>query len=149
MQHPLWTPSPARIAASRMDAFRCFVNQRHGLQMADYPALHAWSVEQREAFWQAIVDFFDIHLHTPAACVLREGPAMPDARWFPGATLNFAEHLLRRRDGHPALVAIGEDGSREQLSYAQLAAHVAGLQRALREAGVGIGDRVAAFMPNT
>lgn len=149
MQHPLWTPSPARIAASRMDAFRCFVNQRHGVQLADYPALHAWSVEQREAFWQAIVDFFEIRFHSPAECVLREGPAMPDARWFPGATLNFAEHLLRRRDGHPALVAIGEDGSREQLSYAQLAAHVAGLQRALREAGVGIGDRVAAFMPNT
>lgn len=74
---------------------------------------------------------------------------MPDAQWFPGATLNFAEHLLRRRDGHPALVAIGEDGSREQLSHAQLAAHVAGLQRALHNAGVGIGDRVAAFMPNT
>ena len=149
MQHPLWTPSPARIAASRMEAFRRFVNQRHGVQLADYPALHAWSVEQREAFWQAIVDFFEIRFHSPAECVLREGPAMPDARWFPGATLNFAEHLLRRRDGHPALVAIGEDGSREQLSYAQLAAHVAGLQRALREAGVGIGDRVAAFMPNT
>lgn len=149
MPQPLWTPSAERIAASRMEAFRRFVNQRHGLQMADYPALHAWSVEQREAFWQAIVDFFEIRFHSPAECVLREGPAMPDARWFPGATLNFAEHLLRRRDGHPALVAIGEDGSREQLSYAQLAAHVAGLQRALREAGVGIGDRVAAFMPNT
>ncbi|TRO15933.1 acetoacetate--CoA ligase [Ectopseudomonas mendocina] len=149
MQQPLWTPSAERIAASRMDAFRRFVNQRHGLQLADYPALHAWSVEQREAFWQAIVDFFEIRFHSPAECVLREGPAMPDAQWFPGATLNFAEHLLRRRDGHPALVAIGEDGSREQLSHAQLAAHVAGLQRALREAGVGIGDRVAAFMPNT
>ena len=149
MQHPLWTPSPARIAASRMGAFRCFVNQRHGLQLADYPTLHAWSIEQREAFWQTIVDFFEIRFHSPAECVLREGPAMPDAQWFPGATLNFAEHLLRRRDGHPALVPIGEDGSREQLSYAQLAAHVAGLQRALRDAGVGIGDRVAAFMPNT
>lgn len=149
MQQPLWTPSAERIAASRMDAFRRFVNQRHGLQLADYPALHAWSVEQREAFWQAIVDFFEIRFHSTAECVLREGPAMPDAQWFPGATLNFAEHLLRRRDGHPALVAIAEDGSREQLSYAQLAAHVAGLQRALRNAGVGIGDRVAAFMPNT
>lgn len=149
MQQPLWTPSAERIAASRMDAFRRFVNQRHGLQLADYPALHGWSVAQREAFWQAIVDFFEIRFHSPAECVLREGPAMPDAQWFPGATLNFAEHLLRRRDGHPALVAIAEDGSREQLSYAQLAAHVAGLQRALRSAGVGIGDRVAAFMPNT
>ena len=149
MQQPLWTPSAERIAASRMDAFRRFINDRHALHLADYPALHAWSVEQREAFWQAIVDFFQIHFHAPAERVLREGPAMPDAQWFPGATLNFAEHLLRRRDGHPALVAIGEDGSREQLSHAQLAAHVAGLQRALQNAGVGIGDRVAAFMPNT
>jgi acetoacetyl-CoA synthetase len=132
-----------------MDAFRRFVNQRHTLTLADYPALHAWSVEQREAFWQAIVDFFEIRFSAAPAAVLREGNSMPDAHWFPGATLNFAEHLLRRRDRHPALVAIGEDGSREQLSHAELAAHVAGLQLSLREAGVGIGDRVAACMPNT
>ena len=149
MQQPLWAPSAERIAATRMDAFRRFVNQRHALQLADYPALHAWSVAQREAFWQAIVDFFEVRFTQQPECVLREGRAMPSAHWFPGATLNFAEHLLRRRDHHPALVAIGEDGSREQLSYAELAAHVAGLQQSLKAAGVGIGDRVAAFMPNT
>ncbi|TXI33334.1 MAG: acetoacetate--CoA ligase [Aquipseudomonas alcaligenes] len=149
MHTPLWAPSAERIAASRMDAFRRFINQRHALQLADYPALHAWSVAQREAFWQAIVDFFDVRFAQQPEAVLREGPVMPGAHWFPGATLNFAEHLLRRRDGHPALVAIGEDGSREQLSYAELAAHVAGLQQSLRAAGVGMGDRVAAFMPNT
>lgn len=149
MQQPLWAPSAERIAATRMDAFRRFVNQRHALQLADYPSLHAWSVAQREAFWQAIVDFFEVRFAQQPEAVLREGSAMPSAHWFPGATLNFAEHLLRRRDEHPALVAIGEDGSREQLSYAELAAHVAGLQQSLKAAGVGIGDRVAAFMPNT
>nr|WP_286945679.1 acetoacetate--CoA ligase [Pseudomonas sp. UBA6718] len=149
MQQPLWAPSAERIAATRMDAFRRFVNQRHALQLADYPALHAWSVAQREAFWQAIVDFFEVRFAQQPEAVLREGPAMPSAHWFPGATLNFAEHLLRRRDEHPALIAIGEDGTREQLSYAELAAHVAGLQQSLQAAGVGIGDRVAAFMPNT
>ncbi|UUY07369.1 acetoacetate--CoA ligase [Pseudomonas sp. J452] len=149
MSQPLWTPSAERIAATRMDAFRRTINQRHGLQLADYPALHAWSVAQREAFWQAVVDFFDIHFSAQPEAVLREGAAMPSAHWFPGATLNFAEHLLRRRDAHPALVAIGEDGSREQLSYLELAAHVAGLQQSLKAAGVGVGDRVAAFMPNT
>jgi acetoacetyl-CoA synthetase len=149
MQQPLWAPSAERIAATRMDAFRRFVNQRHALQLADYPALHAWSVAQREAFWQAIVDFFEVRFTQQPEAFLREGPAMPSAHWFPGATLNFAEHLLRRRDEHPALVAIGEDGTREQLSYAELAAHVTGLQQSLQAAGVGIGDRVAAFMPNT
>ncbi len=149
MPQPLWTPSADRIAATRMTAFRLFINQRHGMALADYPALHAWSVAQREAFWQAIVDFFEIRFSTPATAVLQEGPVMPSAHWFPGATLNFAEQLLRRRDNHPALVAISEDGSREQLSYAELAAHVAGLQQQLKALGVGIGDRVAAFMPNT
>ncbi len=149
MQQPLWTPSAERIAATRMDALRRFINQRHSLDLADYPALHAWSVAQREAFWQAIVDFFGIRFSEPPHAVLEEGLMMPSARWFPGARLNFAEHLLRRRDAHPALVAIGEDGSREQLSYLELAAHVAGLQQSLEAAGVGVGDRVAAFMPNT
>ena len=149
MNSPLWTPSTSRIAATRMDGLRRFINQRHGLELADYPALHAWSVSERQAFWQAIVDVFDIRFEQAPRAVLEEGPAMPSAHWFPGATLNFAEHLLRRRDEHPAIVAIGEDGSREQLTYAQLAAHVAGLQRSLQNAGVGVGDRVAAFMPNT
>jgi acetoacetyl-CoA synthetase len=149
MQQPLWTPSAERIAATRMDAFRRFVNQRNSLQLADYAALHAWSVDQREAFWQAIVEYFEVRFSAQPDAVLREASIMPSAHWFPGATLNFAEHLLRRRDDHPALVAIAEDASREQLSYAELAAHVAGLQRRLKDLGVGIGDRVAAFMPNT
>jgi len=149
MQQPLWTPSSERIAATRMDAFRRFVNQRHGLALADYSALHAWSINERADFWQAIVDHFEVHFSQAPSQVLSEQPGMPDASWFPGARLNFAEHLLRRRDEHPALVAIAEDGSREELSYAQLAEHVAGLQRSLRAAGVVAGDRVAAFMPNT
>lgn len=146
---PLWTPSPERIAASRMDLFRRFVGQREGLELPDYPALHAWSLAHRDAFWQAITEFFEVRFQTPPRSVLEEGSGMPSAHWFSGATLNFAEHLLRRRDAHPALISIDEDGSRQQLSYAELAAHVAGLQRSLRAAGVGVGDRVAACMPNT
>ncbi|WP_028240218.1 acetoacetate--CoA ligase [Stutzerimonas azotifigens] len=149
MPQPLWTPSAERVAASRMEAFRRFVNERQALSPADYPALHAWSIEERVRFWQAIVEFFDIRFQRLPRTVLEESLAMPGAHWFPGATLNFAQHLLRRRDSHPALVAIGEDDSRECLTYAQLAEQVAGLQRALQAAGVGVGDRVAAFMPNT
>lgn len=149
MNQALWTPSPERIAATRMDAFRRRVAEQHDLDLPDYAALHAWSIAEREAFWLAIVDAFDARFHEAPTAVLEEGPAMPDARWFPGATLSFAEHLLRRRDQKPALIAISEDERREVLSHAELAAQVAGLQRALREAGVGIGDRVAAFMPNT
>ncbi|MBV4508912.1 acetoacetate--CoA ligase [Pseudomonas sp. SWRI22] len=149
MSDILWQPSPERIANTRMDQFRRFINQRHGVQLDDYPALHQWSIDQRPDFWQAIVAFFDVQFRSPSSVTLIEDIEMPSAQWFPGATLNFAEHLLRRRDDHPAVVAVSEDGQREQLSYAQLAEQVAGLQKSLRAAGVGIGDRVAACMPNT
>jgi hypothetical protein len=52
--------SAERIGKTRMDAFRRFVNQRHGLAISDYPSLHQWSIDQRESFWQAIVDFFEV-----------------------------------------------------------------------------------------
>lgn len=149
MSDILWQPSPERIRSTRMDQFRRFINERHALQLADYPALHQWSIDQRPDFWQAIVAFFQVQFRSPPTTALIEGAAMPSAQWFPGATLNFAEHLLRRRDAHPAIIAVSEDGQREQLSYAELAAHVAGLQHSLRAAGVGLGDRVAACMPNT
>ncbi|WP_095120961.1 acetoacetate--CoA ligase [Pseudomonas sp. Irchel s3f10] len=149
MSDILWQPDANRIARSRMDAFRRFVNQRHSLDLHDYPALHHWSIDQRAAFWQAIVDFFDIRFHNPPDAVLREGPSMPGAEWFPGATVNFAEHLLRRRDDAVAVVAVAENGLREQLTWAELAEHVGGFQASLQAAGVGLGDRVAACMPNT
>ncbi|EIM16887.1 acetoacetate--CoA ligase [Pseudomonas chlororaphis] len=149
MSELLWQPSAERISKTRMEAFRRLINHRHDLDIDDYPALHQWSIEQREAFWQAIVDFFDVEFHAPPSAVLIEGSSMPAAQWFPDATLNFAEHLLKRRDDGVAVVAINENGQREQLTYNQLAAHVAGLQQSLRAAGVGLGDRVAACMPNT
>ncbi|MEB0076529.1 acetoacetate--CoA ligase [Pseudomonas sp. CCI3.2] len=149
MTQALWTPSAERINATRMDAFRRGVNQRYGLHINDYPALHQWSIDQREDFWQAIVDTFGITFHAPPDTVLIEGPQMPSAQWFPGATLNFAEHLLRRRDDYPAIISISEDRQRSQLTYAELAEQVAGLQHSLRNAGIGVGDRVAACMPNT
>ncbi|PIF47845.1 acetoacetyl-CoA synthetase [Pseudomonas sp. 29] len=149
MSDILWQPDANRIAQSRMDTFRRAVNQRHSLKVDDYPALHQWSVEQRAEFWQAIVDFFDIRFHTQPDAVLREGSKMPDAEWFPGATLNFAEHLLRRRDDAVAVISVAENGQREQLTWAELAEHVAGFQASLQAAGVGLGDRVAACMPNT
>lgn len=149
MNDVLWRPSTAQIQASRMDAFRRQVNLRYNLQINDYAALHRWSIEQRPAFWQTLADYFHVQWHTPPAQALSEGPQMPDGHWFPGGTLNYAEHLLMRRDDRPAVVAVREDGQRQVLTHAQLAAHVAGMQKALQALGIQAGDRVASVMPNT
>ena len=80
--------------------------------------------------------------------VLVDGDKMPGARFFPEATLNFAENLLRGRDGDEALVFRDEGGDTRRLTFAELRRAVVQAAAALRARGVGIGDRVAAWLPN-
>ncbi len=145
---PLWSPSPQRIARSRMAAFQVFAADRAAREFDTYDALWQWSVSEPAAFWQAVWDFCGVMAETPATTVLTDGERMPGARWFGDARLNFAENLLRYRDERVALVFRGETGHREQLTYAELHQTVARLAAALKAAGVGPGDRVAGFLPN-
>ena len=146
----LWTPSAERADASRMADFLRFLEDR-GLHFDDYQALWDWSVRDLEAFWAAIWDFADIRATTPYETVLTRR-VMPGAEWFPGATLNFADQMLRHAETKPdktALVVHSETFPDCRMSYAELRAAVASVAGELRKMGVGQGDRVVAILPNT
>lgn len=143
----LWQPSPERIATTRLAAWQRWLARERGLAFDDYAELHHWSISDRSAFWQSLADYFAVKFHTPATQVLGRD-SMPGAEWFPGSTLNFAEHLLRYRDERTALVSYLENGERRSLSYAQLYREVSQLAGWLQQQGVVKGDRVAGFMPN-
>jgi len=145
---PLWKPSPAQVEGSTMTAFMRFVNERHGTKLADYFALHRWSVENLEKFWVAVWDYCKVIADTRGERVLADGDKMPGARFFPDAKLNFAQNLMRRRDDADAMVFWGEDKVKRRMSFRGLHEQVSRMQQALAAAGVGEGDRVAAFMPN-
>jgi acetoacetyl-CoA synthetase len=147
MSGPLWRPSPERVEAAQLTAFRRAAEASWGVSLPDYAALHRWSVERREEFWRSVWDFCGV-LGERGERVLVDGDRMPGARWFPEARLNFAENLLRRRDDAPALLFRGERGDERRLSYRELHEQVSRLQRWLREAGVAPGDRVAGCLPN-
>ncbi|HSD38597.1 MAG TPA: acetoacetate--CoA ligase [Rhodocyclaceae bacterium] len=144
---PLWQPDAAHITATRLTAFTRFVEQRHTQSLPDYAALHRWSVTQRADFWSAVWDFCEV-VGEKGTRLLIDGERMPGAQWFPDAKLNFARNLLRRRDEADAIVFQGEDKLQRRLSHAALYIEVARLAAALRQLGVGPGDRVAAYMPN-
>ncbi len=148
MTEPLWTPSAERIAASRCMQFMRQLETDDPGPVADYAALHRFSVQQPERFWSAVWEFCEVRGERGDDRVLMHGDRMPGARWFPGARLNFAENLLRWRDDRPALQFVGEAGHTFALSHAELHTEVARIAAGLRAAGVGPGDRVAAFMPN-
>ncbi len=148
MTGPLWTPSFERIENAQVTQFRRSIESRYRVSLPGFADLHRWSVENPQAFWAELWDFGGVVAADRGEHVLINGNRMPGARWFPEARLNFAENLLRRRDEGDALVFRGEDRVAKRLSHQQLYELVSQLSTALREEGVGAGDRVAAYLPN-
>jgi acetoacetyl-CoA synthetase len=147
---PLWSPSPQRVADANMTAFMRRVNERHGTALATYAQLYRWSIDHLEDFWAAMWDFGGVVAETRGERVIADRDRMPGARFFPEARLNFAENLLRRQEGEAAeaIVFRGEDRVHRRITRRELREMVSRVQQALAAAGVGEGDRVAAFMPN-
>jgi len=148
MNQPLWQPDERRIRASNMASFMDYVAKTHGFSLSSYEDLYHWSINQSPDFWRTLWDFLDLKASHRGGPVVENGERMPGARWFPQVRLNFAENLLRFQGPQPALVFNGESQSAREFSRDQLRALVSRLAQALRDIGVGPGDRVAAYLPN-
>ncbi|MCZ6640646.1 MAG: acetoacetate--CoA ligase [Gammaproteobacteria bacterium] len=145
---PLWTPGPARVGESNLRRFMAEASATCGRDFPDYQSLHAWSIEEPGEFWQQVWLFTKMCSSTPYPEPVNNVDAFPGARWFEGARLNYAEHLLRYRDDRPALVSLLETGQRRELSYAEVYRQTAHIATTLESFGIEPGDRVAGWLPN-
>lgn len=143
----LWQPSDEQRERANITRYMRWLHENRGLSFGSYDDLWRWSVEDIEEFWASIWEFFGLISHSPHACVL-ENRSMPGARWFPGATVNYTEHALRRADTHPALIFRSERDGDATMTYTELRQHVAAAAAGLRRLGVRRGDRVVGFLPN-
>ncbi|WP_106096764.1 acetoacetate--CoA ligase [Pseudonocardia dioxanivorans] len=151
----VWSPSPAAAASSEIARFARHLRENRGVDLpddTDYAALHAWSVADVGAFWDAAAEFFGVRFHDAPTAPLGSD-AMPGAEWFPGATLNYAEHALSDGPGRApedtAIVFVREDGLERTVTHAELRDAVGRARAGLVRAGVGRGDRVVALAPNS
>lgn len=144
----LWTPSPERVAASRLSDYLRWLADRRGLEHSSYGELWRWSVDELEEFWGSLADYFEVRWRAAPRRVLADR-RMPGAEWFPGGALNWAEHALLAEVDTPAIVYRSESGERREWSFGELRRQVARVRAGLVRLGVGRGDRVAGFLANT
>lgn len=144
----LWEATAEVRARAAVTRYIAWLRGTRGLSFDSYEALWQWSVRDLPGFWESIWEFFEVRGTRIAGAVLERGRGVEGARWFPGATLNFAEPALRRNDDGPAVLAYSETRPPRTLTHADLRRAVAGAAAGLRRFGVRRGDRVAAYLPN-
>ena len=143
----LWRPAPDHRGP--LARFTDWLREHKGIAVDDYAALHEWSVTDLDGFWSALVEYLDVRFHTPPTAVLGSRE-MPGARWFPGATLNYAEQALTPGgDADTALIYAREDGVERTVTRGELRELVGRARAGLVALGVGSGDRVVALAPNS
>ena len=144
----LWEPSEELIERAALTDYMRWLGRERDLSFNGYEELWEWSVTQLEEFWASMWEYFEIKASKPYDAVLEER-VMPGTKWFPGAELNYAEHVFRMaRTGETAVVHASELRERAELTWDELEEQTARAAAALRELGVGPGDRVVAYMPN-
>lgn len=144
----VWAPHPDDVSRAQITQFIEWLRTHRDLHLEGYDALWQWSVEDLEAFWSAVWDYFEVDASEPYDEVLTRG-SMPGTRWFPGARLNYAEHVLRTGAAEDvAMVAVDEGQPPRDITWQQLRGEVGALAATLQELGVRPGDRVAGYLPN-
>jgi len=145
----LWTPPPDVRETTEIGRYLAWLERERGLAFPDYDALWRWSVDDLAGFWSSLWEFFEVKTHAPYSTVLASD-AMPGATWFPGARLNFAEHLIGSSEDaeRVAIVSHGQTRDPAELSFSGFREQVARARAGLTRLGVGPGDRVVAYLPN-
>ncbi len=145
----LWEPSEQLKEDSNISRYMRWLEESRGLSFENYEELWEWSVADLEAFWGSLWEYYEIEASKPYAEVLGSRQ-MPGAEWFPGAELNYAEHAFRKaRPDEPAIIHRSEVRETGEITWRELREQVAALAAGLRSLGVGKGDRVVAYAPNT
>ncbi|MBI3126170.1 MAG: acetate--CoA ligase [Candidatus Tectomicrobia bacterium] len=127
-----------------------FSSQAHIKSMAAYRRLYEESIKSPAKFWGRHAEQFHWYKKWKKVLEWKE----PHAQWFAGGTTNISyncldRHLATWRKNKAALVWEGEPGDSRVLTYQDLHREVSKFANAMKSLGIGKGDRVIIYLPQT
>ncbi|KAL2700970.1 hypothetical protein AAEP93_007789 [Penicillium crustosum] len=151
---PIWEPTTPQDQIP-MNIYRAHINKKFNQQLRSSHDLHQWSVENLQDFWIDLHGYTGIIPSLPPTVTSAFDPSTPMEKvpkFFPGATVNYAENVVSGRDlNKTALVGVreGQDLSGEVWTWGLLRENARKARSALLQAGIKEGDRVAAIISNS
>ena len=140
-----WSPTSDQLAHANV------ARLARKLDCLDYASLHRISVEEPDRFWRTVVDDLELELSAPWHQVFDDSRGIAWTTWFEGARLNLATACVHvwaeRTPDAVAAIFRGEDGVRDEWTFAELSLQVVRFAESLAALGVEAGDRVAIYMP--
>jgi len=144
----LWSPSEKIVQESELERYRHYVNSKYAVSANDYKELWQWSIDNKEIFWNDLIDWFGLVYEGDRNSVL-VGKKMPNYNWFPNVNLNFAENLTRyAEDSKIAIISVEESGLKKSYTWKELLTLAANIQLQFDDWGLRPGDRVCGVLPN-
>ncbi|MEM1306346.1 MAG: acetoacetate--CoA ligase [Pseudomonadota bacterium] len=149
MEKPIWSPDTEAVSQTNAARFIAWLRANGHDSVTDFVSLHAFSVQQPDAFWSAVWSYCDV-VGVPGdrAFVPATDSDLRTARFFPDAEISYAENVLARLPEGDAIVFRGEDKVARRLSSDEVRRQTACFAAMLADAGCAAGDRVAAMLPN-
>tara|TARA_B100001057_G_scaffold495868_1_gene595858 strand:- start:7800 stop:9695 length:1896 start_codon:yes stop_codon:yes gene_type:complete len=148
----MWSPSEESILSSNWRRYTNFLYQTKKLKFDSYDKMHKWSINNLGVFWESILQFFQIKLHSDyiTPFIESKNKKMYESKWFEGAKLNYSEYLFSKATSlRPAIKYKNETSELIEISWRNLKSKTKVIQDFLIKNGVSIGDRVAAYCDNS
>ncbi len=148
MKTYLWEINKDKLNKTNIFDYSNFIEKKYKINTDNnFNKLWKWSINNPKNFWESIWDFTKVKGQL-GKVLLQESEFFFKNKFFPDTTLNYAENLLKKNNGDPAIIFKSENGYKNILSWENLNLNVAKISNWMKSEGMNKGDRVAAYLPN-
>jgi acetyl-CoA synthetase len=113
-----------------------------------YPEFYRWSIEDKTAFWEHIIQSIPLKTKTPYSAVLTKAANPDEAIWLKDARFNIVESCFQANPNQIAIYYQSEHSTEiVRITYGDLHKKITTYATALKEQGFTLHDRVILYIP--